>query len=268
MKSLRLVGISLRVGAVLCALLITRLGVPLGMAQTQGDPCARANQRLAETGRGDRDFDGLSDCSEKKVFGTDRRDPDTDDDGVDDGAEIEDGTDPLDPDSDDDGMNDGDEHAVGTDPHDPDSDDDGDVDGEDDDPANELRSSLEGDVEALVCPSGDSDGLLSVLGMDVRVTQATRFRGVEDCEALSAQIAAAGSAHVEVEVAGDVGTGLVALEVELEDRDHDGQPDDVDVDDDGDGIPDDVDDDNGVESEQEDDGGDDEIGSAPLAFLP
>jgi hypothetical protein len=63
--------------------------------------------------------------------GTDPLDPDSDDDGLADGAEVIDlGTDPLDPDSDDDGLGDGVEVVdLGTDPLEPDSDGDGLTDG-------------------------------------------------------------------------------------------------------------------------------------------
>jgi hypothetical protein len=77
----------------------------------------------------DLDDDGLSN-SEEAFFGTDPEDPDTDDDGLLDGTEVDmaDGTgspDPLDPDSDDDGLLDGDEVLLGTDPSNPDTDGDG-----------------------------------------------------------------------------------------------------------------------------------------------
>jgi hypothetical protein len=39
---------------------------------------------LAATGRGNRDFDGLSNCAKKKILGTSHRDPDSDADGIDD----------------------------------------------------------------------------------------------------------------------------------------------------------------------------------------
>jgi len=54
---------------------------------------------------------------------------DTDEDGIPDHQEEDDGTDPNDPDSDDDGLDDGGEADNGTDPNDPDSDDDGLPDG-------------------------------------------------------------------------------------------------------------------------------------------
>jgi hypothetical protein len=57
--------------------------------------------------------------------------PDSDNDGLPDGLEIEFGTDPNDPDSDDDGLSDSEEiNVFGTDPNDPDSDDGGVPDGE------------------------------------------------------------------------------------------------------------------------------------------
>lgn len=226
------------------------------LAASAGDPCARANQRLEQTGRGDRDFDGLSDCSEKKVVGTDRRDPDSDDDAIDDGTEIENGTDPLDSDSDDDGLDDGDEDSVGTDPNDPDSDDDGEDDGEDADPADELVNEIEGDLESIDC----AGGTLVLLGIEVSLTPATEWEDPASCEELAASFAANGGAHVEVEVTGDAQSGLQAREVELEDDDNDGSPDDVDGDDDDDGTPDE--DEDGGEDDGDDDGG-----SASRAFL-
>jgi Neuraminidase (sialidase) len=80
----------------------------------------------------DSDADGLSDGAEVHVHGTDPLDADSDDDGLDDGDEVDTyGTDPLDSDSDDDGLSDGDElHIHDTDPLDPDSDDDGFPDGD------------------------------------------------------------------------------------------------------------------------------------------
>ncbi len=92
---------------------------------------------------GDRDGDRIPDNDEEDL-GTDPDDPDTDDDGIDDGDEIGrgnprirddvDDTDPLDADSDDDGLSDGDEVNGGdlapeTDPNDPDTDGDGLQDG-------------------------------------------------------------------------------------------------------------------------------------------
>ncbi len=77
------------------------------------------NERLAPDG--DFDFDEIPNIL----------DYDSDNDGVPDGKEIEDGTDPAEKDSDGDGMSDMDESYTGTDPLNPDSDGDGTVDGED-----------------------------------------------------------------------------------------------------------------------------------------
>ncbi len=69
----------------------------------------------------DRDGDGLSNIDEEDVFGTDPDNPDTDGDGIKDGAEVLGGnpadplsnpTDPLDPDSDGDGLCDGSGNGV------------------------------------------------------------------------------------------------------------------------------------------------------------
>ena len=69
----------------------------------------------------DRDGDGLTDAVEAGL-GTDPLDADSDDDGLSDGAEVNNhATDPLDPDSDGDGLDDGTEVAAGSDPNDPES---------------------------------------------------------------------------------------------------------------------------------------------------
>lgn len=228
------------------------------VAASSDDPCARANARLAATGRGDRDFDGLSNCEERRVTGTSVRDPDTDDDGIPDGEEIADGTDPLDMDSDDDGIADGDEVAIGSDPLDTDSDDDGIADGDDPDPANELHSGIAGDIDSISC----ADGELVVIGIDIALVADTAYEDVADCAALELRFSNNGSAHVEVEVDGDLGTGFVARKIELKDNDGDGSPNDVDDDDDNDGTPDDEDD---HDDEDDDDGG--TYGSPSAAFL-
>ena len=80
---------------------------------------------------GDRDGDGLTN-GEEQVLGTDPDNPDSDDDGLGDGFEVNTlGTDPLDSDSDGDGLDDYLENNVtGTDPLDSDSDNDGLEDGD------------------------------------------------------------------------------------------------------------------------------------------
>lgn len=82
----------------------------------------------------DDDRDGLTNARELEL-GTlpDKRD--TDEDGLDDGDEVNTwGTNPLLPDTDNDGLKDGDEVSQGIDPNDPDTDDDGLSDAEDPDP--------------------------------------------------------------------------------------------------------------------------------------
>lgn len=64
----------------------------------------------------DMDEDGLADGAEVNDYGTEPRDPDTDGDGVRDGEEIQTGTDPTDADTDGDGLDDRTELTIGTDP--------------------------------------------------------------------------------------------------------------------------------------------------------
>lgn len=80
----------------------------------------------------DSDNDGLRDGAEVMEWNTDPMDPDSDGDTLFDGAEVALGTCPLNPDSDGDGLLDGTEVAWGTDPLNRDSDGDGIPDGEDD----------------------------------------------------------------------------------------------------------------------------------------
>jgi len=117
--------------------------------------------------------------SEEDNMGTDPNDPDSDDDGINDGDEVDGGSDPLDPcdpnvdnencdqeepdeDSDEDGLTDSEEDNIGTDPNDPDTDDDGindgdEVDGESDplDPCDPNSDNENCDQEE---PDEDSDG--------------------------------------------------------------------------------------------------------------
>jgi len=106
----------------------------------------------------DSDDDGIPDVFETDTgtyvspsdTGTDPNDSDSDDDGLNDGAEVTLGTDPNDADSDDDGLTDGDEvNAFGTDPNDPDHDDDGYCDGSN-------------DPGGGACPAGVSDNCPAV----------------------------------------------------------------------------------------------------------
>ena len=102
---------------------------------------------------GDDDRDGLTNQMELDLNTLPGK-RDTDEDGVDDGEEVNTlGTDPLRPDTDGDGLRDGDEVAHGTDPTNPDTDDDGLRDNVDPDP---LVPEDEGDDGGggLVLPIG------------------------------------------------------------------------------------------------------------------
>lgn len=104
----------------------------------------------------DSDNDTLLDGDEVER-GTDPLHPDTDGDEVPDGDEVERGTDPLNPDTDGDGLEDGVEIRIGTDPLNPDTDGDGLNDGAED---------RDGDGEIDACDSAlplidvDGDGVL------------------------------------------------------------------------------------------------------------
>ena len=90
---------------------------------------------------GDSDGDGLTNGEESR-YGTDRKDPDTDDDGLSDGDEVlVHSTNPLDEDSDNDWLLDGQEVIVTrTNPLDSDTDNDGFKDGLDNYPLDSSRS--------------------------------------------------------------------------------------------------------------------------------
>ncbi len=195
-------------------------------ARVQKDRCERADARLAETGRGDRDHDGISDCRERRTYGTDHKDWDTDDDGIADGRELAEGTDPLLADTDSDGLDDGAEARAGTNPLEMDTDADGDMDGDDRDPAGDLDDQIESRITALVCPEGGVDGELTILALPVVLTPETEYEGVGSCADLAALMELNGSVHAEVRVDGDAVGGLLAREVEVDDEDDDGSPDD------------------------------------------
>lgn len=109
---------------------------------------------------GDDDEDGLTNSREAEL-GTDPDNPDTDDDGLLDGEEINQyGTDPLEPDSDNDGLPDGEEiNIYNASPNNPDSDADGLTDGEE---VNEHGTSP-------TSPDTDEDGLSD----DVEIAEGT-----------------------------------------------------------------------------------------------
>ena len=66
----------------------------LDAAATNGDVAARFYELW--NGDVDADHDGLSDCREARLFGTQRDNPDSDGDGIPDGAEVDEGSDPAD----------------------------------------------------------------------------------------------------------------------------------------------------------------------------
>jgi hypothetical protein len=96
---------------------------PSDDAPVDGDPDGDGLPTSVELGLGtdpndpDSDDDGLTDGAEVQTYGTDPLDADTDRDGLSDGDEVlVHHTDPLDPDTDGGGVSDGDEVARGTDP--------------------------------------------------------------------------------------------------------------------------------------------------------
>jgi Bacterial TSP3 repeat len=157
--------------------------------------CSRADARLARTGKGDRDGDGLSNCRERRMLGTSPSVADTDHDGMDDGEEVAAGTDPLDPDSDDDGL----------------------PDGADDSPAPPPLQKLEAFVDGLVCPTEGGAGSITALGVTAVLDAATTF---EDgtCEELQAALEGGSPAFAEIKILEDEAGGLTAVRVELDDH--------------------------------------------------
>jgi len=98
-----------------------------GPVDSDGDGLSNAEERElgTEPESADTDNDGLQDGREVNELGTDPTDPDTDGDGLQDGREVSElETDPTDADTDGDGLNDGQEIERGTDPTGPDTDDD------------------------------------------------------------------------------------------------------------------------------------------------
>ena len=102
----------------------------------------------------DSDNDGIPDSVEEEQ-GTDPENSDSDGDGIDDNTEADNGTDPSNPDSDGDGIDDGTEADAGTDPSNPDSDGDGLTDGEEADAGTDPSN-----------PDSDGDGIDDGTEMD------------------------------------------------------------------------------------------------------
>ena len=185
------------------------LALAFGTAPAAAARCDRADARLAKTGKGDRDGDGISNCRER-LLRTSSSDADSDDDGLDDGEEMSEGCDPLDPDSDDDGTGDGD----------------------DDTPAAPPKQKIEALLDALTCPAEGAAGSITALGVTVVLDETTEFEDAT-CEDIAELLATGEGVLVEIRVLEDEAGGLTAREVELEDDEHHGGHDD-DGDDEGD----------------------------------
>jgi hypothetical protein len=207
----------------LAALTALALGAPTpAAAARKGKACARADARLARTGKGDLDGDGVSNCRERRVLRTSISDPDSDGDGLEDGEEVEAGCDAMDPDSDDDGLSDGDDPS----------------------PAPPPVQEMEALLDALTCPQEDAPGSIAALGVSVALDAETEFEDAS-CAELAELFAAEGDVFVEIEILEDEAGALRAIEVEVEGEDegeghdgddHDGDDEDHDgEDEDGDG---------------------------------
>ena len=167
---------------------------------------------MAATGVGDSDGDGVSDCRETRVLSTDPQNPDTDDDGLDDGDDFGQSCNPKDDDTDDDGTPDG------------------------SDPTPVVTQKLVALLDTLTCPvaavvdppAPAVPGSLGALGSTIVLTADTQFKGIT-CEDLAAKAALnEGNLLVEVRVLENALHELNATSVELErgchrpDHHHDG----------------------------------------------
>ncbi len=184
------------------------------LAKSKKDPCLKADAKLALSGQGDSDGDGLSDCREKRLL-TFMDDRDSDDDGLDDGEDFFKSCNPLDDDSDGDGIEDGDDHT----------------------PATEQE--IEALLDAITCPQivaptpnapgSVVPGSISALGTTAVLDADTEFEDAS-CAQLAILLAADFRVVVEIEILENVLGELRATEVELErpDFDHDDDDDDDD----------------------------------------
>ena len=179
--------------AFLVALVLWWSAPTAASAKSKGKSCAAAEVLLLETGQGDRDGDGLSDCRERRQLGTLMDDADSDDDSVADGEEVGEHCDPLDPDSDDDGVEDGEDETPGM-----------------------RKQKVKALLDALTCPTLGVPGSIGALGITVTLTDMTEFEEAS-CEDIAALFAAGGGVFVEIEVLEDSVGALTAAEVELED---------------------------------------------------
>jgi hypothetical protein len=214
------------IGVAVALLLGVTLAAPAPADAKAKDPCKKAEAKLAKTGVGDADGDGISDCRELKFLGTLADDIDTDDDALDDGEEMEESCDPRNPDSDYDGIEDGDDQS----------------------PA--IQQEVKAVLDALTCPVPGTPevpgtpGSIGALGITATLDPVTTEFECKTCEELAALFALGEPVIVEIEIVEDVLGALTATEVkpkkngrhrcECRDRDDDHDDDDDDDDDDED----------------------------------
>lgn len=199
-------------GALALALGITLTAASDAEAKPKKKSCAAAEALFQATGQGDLDGDGLSDCRETRQLRTSPNDPDTDDDELMDGDEVESRSDPRDSDSDDDGLMDGDDQTPRM-----------------------REQKIEGFLDALTCPAVGVLGSMTVLGTTATIDEVTEFEHgtcAELTELLAAGALAGTPVFVEVEIAEDAAGALAAIEIETKSgcREHDSDNEDDDDD--------------------------------------
>lgn len=199
-------------GTLALALGLTMTAASEADAKSKKKNCAVAEALFQGTGQGDLDGDGLSDCRESRQLRTMPNDPDTDDDGLMDGDEVEERCDPRDADSDDDGLPDGDDQTPRM-----------------------REQEIEGFLDALTCPAVGVLGSMTVLGTTAALDDVTEFeRGTcaELAELLAAAVLEGTQVFVEVEIAEDAAGAMTAIEIETKSGSHEHDSDDEDDDDD------------------------------------
>lgn len=169
-------------------------------AKGKKDACRKSDAKLALTGQGDADGDGVSDCREARYLRTDAQNPDTDDDGLDDGDDFGKSCDPKDDDTDDDGVPDGDDETPVV--------------------TQELEALLDGltcpVAEILEPPTPAVAGSITALGTTAVLDAETRFKG-QSCEDLAALFALGeGNLLVEVKILENVLGELNATSVKVQ----------------------------------------------------
>jgi hypothetical protein len=174
-------------------------------ASAAKDKCTKADAKLASSGIGDHDGDGLSDCREIRYLGTFAENPDSDDDGLDDGEEMEESCHPLDVDTDDDGI----------------------WDGDDDDPVVEQK--VKAFLDAIACPQPGVPGSITALDTTAALNDQTEFDDAS-CEEIAARWVGGETLFVEIEILENMLGELTATEVELEHLDDDDSDSDSDSD--------------------------------------